>query len=199
MKGHYLLVILFSLFLFSCKETNPVLEDVKTHLVIDNRIDENMGTWFSVFVQIDSDVFRSESITISIPTVKLKWLASPEIYVSKDKTYVGVSCLRYPDETFSLFDYQAEFVFTDIAGKQEKLFFTIPNEKITYDEKKYIHKKIALFDMNERLLYYGVDKKLNSTREILAKYGTAKTIYSCMTNNTDTVIFITDKKDLTQN
>lgn len=199
MKHFYIFVIFFSLFILSCKETSPVLENVKTHLVIDKRIEENKGTWFSVFAQIDSDVFRSENITVSIPSAKLKWLAIPEIFVTKDKTYVGISSLRYPNETFSLTDYQGEFIFTDIGGKEEKLSFTVPNEKVIYDEKKYSNKKIAVFDMNDRLLYYGVDKNLNSTRDVLATYTTAKIMYSCMTDNMDRVIFITDKKQLTQN
>lgn len=180
--------ILSSIVFFSCSDTAPLLNTVQVDILYDYE-GENLAPELrlSVFVQLDSEVARSKSITVSFAEEGYTWnIDNPsKIQNSKNgQNWMGSSyLLPAPKSVFSPGQYR--ITYRDLASRESVLYFTLP--EITpvdvIEESEYTYKTIAIFDAVGELLYYGNQGTMVLDNSLLAQYPTAVSVRTILVSD----------------
>lgn len=202
----FFLIVFFSLCFFSCSDVSGKILYTTATVIFDYETEKSMPkTWFSVFVQTESEAQRGEQLEISTVKSDLTWKINELQFIKNgNKNWVGYSSLLpYENEKIKSGIYKVKY--TDSAGNQGESSFLISyNEKLlesnSGDIKKYVTnnltENIALYDKNDNLLYYGKRKstwKLDSS--IKRDYNSAVYMRKTLSTVSGSLLFLLPKED----
>lgn len=204
-KRIFFIISIFVTFLFvSCTDTTPIILSVNTTLVYEYQSETDSPTMrLSVFVQPDTEPERFQKIdVINIETGYIWTITDAQVISVGEKNYIGCTTLRpYNSGFFPLGQYNV--IYTDIASRSDEMNFELKNPQsfetqsissFSYSDiekkqvaKEFIFDRVALYDENEDLIYYGGQKQnLSKVEEIRRYYSNARTMrrYRMVSGNT---------------
>lgn len=194
-----LAAILLSFFLFSCSSEDPSVSSSSYKLIYDFKDEESLpDVSLSVFVAVESDETRGESLRIINEKSGLEWKCSGaelrKIEANEDNKWVGYTNFRpakdssFPKGLYSVCyedksELEAESSFRllypdELAGAKSSDFpqiFTVPSVK-----------KIAIYSNEDELLFFGEEPHTWENNEnILMELKTAwcKRVCYCINGN----------------
>lgn len=193
----YLLV--FSIFLFSCSESELKLDLAEPVVIFDfqNSADKPSQR-LSVSVKLQSDLQRIDSLQIINTENGYEWISFQldENGSSTEKNISFSNFLPKPGELFPSGDYSA--VVTDKTEKEKTLPFSLVYDKLLFEKHpedfpaalgEGAKETIALYAQNGDLLYYGNRKSGWITDEaVWNEMSGAVTMRVCWSNQNRTVL-----------
>lgn len=213
MKNKYLkincLILLSLLFFFSCADTTPVILSVHYSLVYDYASETSEPQKrLSVFVSPDTESTRFSELLIQHMESNMSWsIKNPTIITSGSKEFIGCpNLMPNIDGDFPLGEYK--LIYTDVASRSVESKFTLKpipsfeknpptasNYKSIVEKKiakEFIFDRVALYDENDELIYYGGQKRdLLKLEEIRKNYPDARKMrrYRMRNDNSCGILF----------
>jgi hypothetical protein len=207
-----LTVVLCAVF-FSCSSSEAKVLSVTGTTIFEYEDEKsNPSLRFSVFLHIENEAQRTESIKIVHRNTKYTWyVTDPVIFTNSNKNYAGYSNLKSPGPDAVLTGSYDVF-YSDAAGNEAKSSFSISYKKELLDspctEIKNITKGILaentiLYDKNMNMLYYGAKKSTwKADVNIMRDYNKAAYIRTCLATTSGSQLYLlpltklgqTDKK-----
>lgn len=199
-KKYLLLISLLIILIVSCENSTPSVGSVSYSFVYDysENTDDPLIT-MAIFVELFSDPTRIDSIKIISPDENFFWeIDDPQsIKNSNNSVFVGNSNLMsIQNKEFPAGTYKC--IYTDVAQRSTEISFAIPSlsEPTEVDMKIYSKKRLAIYDKNANLLYYGNTNGLETNQDIKNRFPEAATMYSVLALTGGNTAVIESKTEL---
>lgn len=200
--------LLFSLILsFSaCSESEPDVVSVTSSIVFDYADSENPPEQrLAVFFQVSSAVQRTEAFDVTHEDSGYSWhVSKPGIFTGMNRSYAYSASLNPPaggEIPLGLYSV----IYTDAAGKEDSLTFTLNYKKELLSAKsgncrEYLtspSENISIFSDSGELLFMGKAKSSwKSNEDILKDYKLAETKRICYVNPGNSIICMMPEEKL---
>ena len=193
-KSRFFLIFAILPFLTSCSNVVCDVSDVQATVVFDYHDEDSLpDSRTCIFVKIDGDVSRTESIKIVNTENKYEWrVENPTLLQSKAGDWAGSANVRGEGEN-ALPQGNYRLHYKNMAGEEAEMDFSViyPAQfseqqatdfpKALTDDSLTFSEKIAVYDKNGDLLFFGNIEK--NTDSILKKFPDADFIRVCYEDN----------------
>ncbi len=167
------LVLFFSLFFFlACEDSTPEISTIKYMVLYDyNSLDSEPIPRLGVYVQLDSDPSRIDSLTVYSHDSDFTWNIQNPLTLTDTNTqavWVGSSNLRFVQGQ-SIPTGQYTVSYFDVAMRKIDLFFTIQSIQKPL-ENEHTDERIVLYDLGDNIVYFGKDLILKDSEIIKEQF-----------------------------
>ena len=208
----YFLLIAAAAFFVSCSDSLPSLNAVNAVIVFDyEKENESPSMRLGVYAETESAVQRIKNIRVSHNSSGLEWNCSEPVKFSDGdkKNWAGYgnfvaqegSLIPQGDYTIYYEDYAGEktenhvYLGYPLSVPQSKSS-DIP-DSIKAENGKKIYEKLAVYDKEKKLIYFGDRKKTwKKDSGIINDLGTAETYRKCYFSNGGSVAYLLPESNL---
>lgn len=163
--GGIFFATIFSIIIFSCSNTAPVVSNINAKVVYDydNAKDKPVQK-LSICLEMDSEVRRIEQINIYHKETGYRWIIkNPVIFETNEMQYAGYSNCQIAGVLNDIPDGEYQVCYYDAQGRETFTNFNISkNEKdisnLTKLKRQITDLKvyIAIYDEDSKVLFYSV-------------------------------------------
>lgn len=196
-----LLTVVLCAFLFACSSSEAKVLSVTGTTIFEYEDEKSSPALrFSVFVHIENEAQRTESLKIVHRATKYTWYVSnPVIFTNSNKNYAGYSNLKSPGPDAVLTGTYDVFYY-DAAGNEAKTSFSVSYKKELIDSpcteirnitKGILAENTILYDKNMNMLYYGAKKSTwKADVNIMRDYNKAAYIRTCLATTSGSQLYL---------
>ncbi|MCQ2591558.1 MAG: hypothetical protein MJ188_02135 [Treponema sp.] len=203
-----LTLILFSVAFLSCTQVVPEVKSATATIIFEYKSLDSLPTArFSVFVESNSDAHRYETMKVTSNSTNYVWELNEVIKIqNSNRMFAGNTNMIVPEgEKIPFGEYH--FVYTNADGEKvetnlnfnyDSAFYTTKASEIpAFMKTKFGKKYIAIYDNENKLLFYGErTDNLSDTRKIWNKYKTAHHFNEVWTLQNSSVMCILPTEDV---
>ena len=196
----FLLLIAAIIFITSCSNNAPQIQNTKLSVVFDYQDYESFPqARLSVFVEATSNPRRFDTVIVKCDKNEYVWEAR-DLVIAADGTitYCGITNLVMPQKE-QIASGQYTIIFRQSDEEEKEIKCLLNYDKTLYEtkaqdvpqlmKKYYGTKMITIYDDNKKVLYYGPrSAELSNARQIWNNYRDAAEFQESWVNQNGTVI-----------
>lgn len=204
------LISVFCVLFFSCSASDETsIAATNASLVFDYSQNKTPDVYLSVFVQVENEAQRADSLKIEDKKNNLSWTVTRPVLIANDKkNWAGYPFIKPADEK-KIENGEYEILYTDAAGNEASSTFSVNYdyalletefERVRNVVSSALSEITIIYDKNMNMLFYGTAKKSWKTNAlIIREYSRAVFKRKVLTSVTGNLVFKSPLENLVEN